>query len=192
MEKELQFLNNYYARAIRLSDDFGITRIREWSPMVILNELSVQVGHVYNIVYKSEAVDEPNRAFNDLGDELSDVFLQLIALASSMGMNLYEVRSLQELKEDNWLALPVVLGQLNEAVMERYGYRFNKPRSGFATTDEFISNRICRLFDITYQIAVKYNLDIEQEFARMLDDANAFLERYRQKHGYSRKLVKEG
>ena len=178
MKKIIKFLDNYYSAARKLSDDFSITKDYDWTPLLILNELAVQVGHIYNIAYRSEAVDEPNREFTNLGDELSDVFLQLIALADSMDMDLYNIMNLKIIKEDNWLAFPVLFGQLNEAVMEKYGFRFNKPRSTFNTTDEFIENRILRLFDITYQIAEKYNLDIEKEFQLMLDDANAFLKRF--------------
>lgn len=181
MEKTISFLDNYYKKAIKLSNDFGITRDFDWTPLLILNELSIQIGHIYNIAYQSEAVNEPNRAFTNLGDELSDVFLQLIALADSMNIDMYDIKDLKPLKEDDWLAIPVLFGQLNEAIMEKYGFRFNKPRSGFATTDDFIKNRILRLFDITYQIALKYNLDIETEFDLMLQDANAFLKRFASK-----------
>lgn len=178
MEKVISFLDNCYQKAIKLSNDFSITRDYEWTPLLILNELSIQVGHIYNIAYQSEAVNEPNRSFSNLGDELSDVFLQLIALADSMNIDMYNIRNLKPLKESDWLAFPILFGQLNEAVMEKFGYRFNKPRSGFQTLDEFIENRILRLFDITYQIAEKYHLDIENEFSLMLDDANAFLKRF--------------
>lgn len=181
MDKVIKFLNNYYQKAIKLSNDFSITRDFEWTPLLILNELSIQVGHIYNIAYQSEAVNEPNRSFQNLGDELSDVFLQLIALADSMKINLYDITELKEFKEDSWLAFPVLFGQLNEAVMEKYGYRFHRKRDGFENTDDFIKNRICRLFYITYQIAEKYNLDIEQEFSLMLDDANGFLQRFTNK-----------
>ena len=83
------------------------------------------------------------------------------------------------MKEDNWFAFPILFGQLNEAIMEKYGYRFNKPRKGFSTIDDFIENRILRLFDITYQIAEKYNLEIEREFFLMLNDAYTFLENFK-------------
>lgn len=181
MEKVISFLDNYYQKARKLSDDFSITRDFDWTPLLILNELSIQVGHIYNIVYQSESVNEPNRSFTNLGDELSDVFLQLIALADSMNIDMYHIKELKPLQEDSWLAFPVLFGQLNEAVMEKFGFRFNKPRCGFNTTDEFIENRILRLFDITYQIAIKYDLDIEKEFQLMLDDANAFLKRFASK-----------
>lgn len=182
MSKVISFLDNYYQKAIKLSNDFSITRAFEWTPLLILNELSIQIGHIYNIVYQSEAVNEPNRSFNNLGDELSDVFLQLIALADSLKINMYDIKDLKPLKEDSWLSIPVLFGQLNESIMEKFGFRFSKPRSGFNDIDDFIKNRILRLFDITYQIAEKYHLDIEKEFELMLIDANAFLERYAKTH----------
>ena len=179
MEKEIEFLNNYYQKAVQLSKDFSITRNYEWTPLLILNELSVQVGHIYNIIYQSEAVNESNRVFSNLGDELSDIFLQLITLADSMNVDMYKIKELNCLKEDNWFAFPILFGQLNEAIMEKYGYRFNKPRKGFSTIEDFFENRILRLFDITYQIAEKYNLEIEREFFLMLNDAYTFLENFK-------------
>ena len=122
MEKEIEFLNNYYQKAVQLSKDFSITRNYEWTPLLILNELSVQVGHIYNIIYQSEAVNESNRVFSNLGDELSDIFLQLITLADSMNVDMYKIKELNCLKEDNWFAFPILFGQLNEAIMEKYGY----------------------------------------------------------------------
>ena len=100
MSKVISFLDNYYQKAIKLSNDFSITRTFEWTPLLILNELSIQIGHIYNIVYQSEAVNEPNRSFNNLGDELSDVFLQLIALADSLKINMYDIKDLKPLKEE--------------------------------------------------------------------------------------------
>ena len=97
MEKIIEFLDNYYNKAQKLSNDFSITRDFEWTPLVILNELAVQLGHIYNIIYQNEAINEPGRIFNNLGDELSDVFLQLIALADSMSIDMYHIKSLKNI-----------------------------------------------------------------------------------------------
>lgn len=43
----INFLDNYYQKALQLSADFSITRDFDWTPLLILNELSVQVGHIY-------------------------------------------------------------------------------------------------------------------------------------------------
>lgn len=117
MEKEISFLNIHYMNAIKLSDDFKITRTKEWTPLVILNELSIQIGHIYNIIYSSESINEDNRNFCNLGDELSDVILQLIALANILNINLYNIVHLKQMQENSWFAIPVILGQINEAIM---------------------------------------------------------------------------
>ena len=178
MKDIISFLDNYYEKAIKLSEDFIITRSCNWNPLLILNELSIQIGHIYNVVYKNEIVSEKNRDFNNLGDELSDVFLQLIALADSMNIDLYNIKNKKMFKEDDWLSLPILFGQLNEAIMEKYDYRFSKPRVGFTTIDDFIEDRIFKMFIITYFIAKKYQLNIEKEFSLMLEDANEFLNKF--------------
>ena len=76
----IEFLDQFYDVAIRLSNDFAQTREKEWGPLVILNELGVQIGQIYNIIYHNENVSEKNRKFVNLGDELSDVLLQLIEI----------------------------------------------------------------------------------------------------------------
>lgn len=182
MEKEIRFLNIHYMNAIKLSDDFSITRTKEWTPLIILNELSIQIGHIYNIIYSSESINEDSRNFCNLGDELSDVILQLIALANIQNINLYNIVYLKQMQENSWFAIPVILGQINEAIMEQQGYRFLKPRTGFENINMFIENRIMRLFDIIFQIADKHNLDLVKEFSLMLEDANAFLTRFEKKN----------
>ena len=54
MNKEvyIQFLNNNYKNAVDLSNKFKKTRILDWTALDILNELSVQISHVFNIFYK--------------------------------------------------------------------------------------------------------------------------------------------
>lgn len=175
----VEFLNKYYLKALKLSADFSATRIFEWTPLLILNELNVQVGHVYNIIYKSEVVDEPGRNFTNMGDELSDIFLQIITLAYSLDVDLYNLKCLFPVEEDSWFALPILLGQLNETIMEKYGYRFTKTHGGFKTVEQFIEDRLLRLFIVTYHIAQKYHIDINKEFNSMLENANSFLSHFR-------------
>lgn len=176
MNKIQKFLNNYYYEAIKLSDSFSKTREKEWNALVILNELSVQLGQIYNIIYDNEYVEEINRKFYNLGDELSDVLLQLIALYDYMYLEKIYL-NIKEFREVNFMSLPIILGQLNEAVMEKYGYRFKKPRGNFELLDDFIRNRIFSLLIIVFQIASFHGLDMEQEFSEMLIDANQFLDK---------------
>jgi len=178
MRDILEFLNNYYEKALELSNDFCLTRSCEWSPLLILNELSIQIGHVYNVIYKNKDVNENNRKFKNLGDEISDVLLQLIALADSLKIDMYNIEKMKMINENDLLSFPILFGQLNEAIMEKYEYRFSKDRKGFASIDDFIQDRIFKLFIITYNIAVKNDLDIEKEFSIMLEDATEFLKRF--------------
>ena len=60
MNKLSDFLDAYYKKAIKLSEDFNKTREYDWNPLLILNELSIQIGHVYNIVYHNSNVNETN------------------------------------------------------------------------------------------------------------------------------------
>lgn len=174
----LSFLNKFYNKSLLLSEEFSKTREKDWEPLVILNELGVQIGQIYNIIYHNEIVSEKNRIFTNLGDELSDVLMQLMALAHAMDINFYEIKEFQDIQEFNWMSLPILFGQLNESIMEKYGYRFSKPRNGFVTIDDFIKNRIFLLFNITFQIAKFHGLDMEKEFDEMIIDATNFLNRF--------------
>lgn len=172
------FLNKFYDKALSLSEAFSKTRDKDWGPLVILNELGVQIGQIYNIIYQNDCVSEQNRVFSNLGDELSDVLLQLIALSDSMSFDFYEIKNCKEVHEINWMSFPILFGQLNEAVMEKYGYRFSKPRKGYRSIDEFIQHRIFLMFQISIQIAKFHGLDMEKEFDEMIEDATNFLNRF--------------
>lgn len=178
MEKLIEFLDHYYVQALKLCEDFRITREKEWTSLTILNELSIQIGHIYNVLYQSEVVFEAGRIFDNLGDEISDVVLQLIALATSLNIDLYHIKNMNFLKEENIFSISILFGQLTEAIMEKNGYRFSKKREGFQTIDLFIEDRLLRLFSVIFQFALKYSLDIEQEFFLMLEDARGFLKRF--------------
>ena len=140
--------------------------------------MQVQIGHIYNISIKKDYVLEPNRDFNDMGDEISDVLLQLINLARSLNIDMYEIKKEKNTSISDFNTLPLLLGQLSEIVMEQYGYRFRKDRYTFNNSNEFIKSRIFKMFIITYNFAKKNNLDIVVEFDRMLDDANNFLKHF--------------
>lgn len=79
MKEMIKFLDIHYKDAIKLVNDFDITKNKKWEVKDYLNELYVQIGHVFNVLYNDEHVNEENRNINNLGDELSDVLLQLIS-----------------------------------------------------------------------------------------------------------------
>jgi len=181
MKDIISFLDKEYDKALILCKDFDKTKEKEWTPLIYLNELQVQIGHIYNILIKKKYVNEPNRDFNDLGDEISDVLLQLINLARSLNIDMYDIRKEKNTTISDFNTLPILLGQLNEIIMEQYGYRFRKDRDTFNNSYDFIKSRIFKMFIITYNYAKKNELDITNEFDRMLEDANNFLNHFEER-----------
>ena len=153
MKDIIKFLDTYYDAALKLVSDFDITKSKEWNPRDYLNELYVQLGHVYNVLFANENVNENKRKIDNLGDELSDVLLQLINLARVLNIDMYGIKEYKNYKYDDLNGLTILLGQLTEAVMEIYECRFKKNRADFNTSYDFVKDRLYKLFIITYQIS---------------------------------------
>ena len=131
-----KFFTNFLEKSKILRERFIITAKNEWSPMSVLTELYVQVGHVYTVLKNSSYLEE-NRKIDDLGDEVSDVVFQLTIIGNMYNFD-YENYEAKVLDDPTLEDLIIVLGQLSEAVMEDCGHRFEKPRQGFDTTVDFI------------------------------------------------------
>ena len=164
MEIIIKFLDIHYQNALKLVSDFDITKENDWNTKDYLNELYVQLGHVYNVLFSDHNVNEENRKIDNLGDELSDVLLQLINLARILNINMYDIKNLDSYNYDEVSGLSILLGQVTEAIMEMNQCRFKKDRSGFNSSYEFVKDRLLKMFMITYNIAEKYNLDMIKEF----------------------------
>lgn len=63
-----KLLEQHYQEVSDLNRAFDTTHQKPWTPLIILNELSVQVGQIYNIFYPNPATDEPGRPFTNLGE----------------------------------------------------------------------------------------------------------------------------
>lgn len=189
MNDIIKFLDRHYNNALKLVSDFDITKTKEWNPQIYLNELYVQLGHVYNVLFSDDIVNENNRKIDNLGDEISDVLLQLINLAKILNIDLYEVTKYKDFDYDNISGLSILLGQLTEAIMEMNECRFKKNRSGFNNSYEFVKDRLLKLFIISHNIAKKHNLDISREFSDMLDDANGFLDRFKKENNKIKEYI---
>lgn len=185
MKEMIKFLDIHYKDAIKLVNDFDITKNKKWEVKDYLNELYVQIGHVFNVLYNDEHVNEENRNINNLGDELSDVLLQLISLSTLLNIDMYEIKNIKKYEYHDISALPILLGQLSEAIMETGECRFKKNRTSFYTSYDFVKDRLLKLFMITFQIAKQYKLNMTKEFADMLEDANDFLKRFKEQKKYS-------
>ncbi|MCI8545166.1 MAG: NUDIX domain-containing protein [Bacilli bacterium] len=177
----IEFLDHHLESAIKLVHDFDKTKEKKWEAKDYLNELYVQLGHVYNVLYGDPYVNERNRKIDNLGDELSDVLLQLINLADLLNIDMYEMKSFEKEDYQDINGFPILLGQLSEVIMEMSNCRFKKERSGYRTSHDFAKERIFKLFIITYNIAMKYDLDMIKEFGDMVEDANGFLSRFEPK-----------
>ena len=96
MNDIIKFLDTHYKNALKLVSDFDVTKSKSWDPQIYLNELYVQLGHVYNVLYSDKNVNETKRKIDNLGDELSDVLLQLINLAKEMNIDMYEIKKYED------------------------------------------------------------------------------------------------
>ena len=179
MNNIIKFLDMHYKNASKLVSDFDITKEEDWNSKDYLNELYVQLGHVYNVLSSDNNVNEKNRKIDNLGDELADVLLQLINLARILNIDMYNIKKYDSYEYNEINGLPILLGQLTEVVMEMNQCRFKKDRSGFNCSYDFVEDRLFKLFIITYKISEKYNLDMIEEFSDMLEDANGFLNKVR-------------
>lgn len=181
MEEIIKFLDIHYNSALKLVSDFDITKEKEWNEQIYLNELYVQVGHIYNVLYSNQDINEKNRVINNLGDEFADVLLQIINLAKYMNIDMFEIKKYKNFKYCDITGLNILLGQLTEVIMEINNYRFKKNRFGFENSYEFAKDRIFKLFILTYNLAKKYKLNMIKEFEDMLIDANNFIINFKNK-----------
>ena len=174
-----QFIKENYKKAIDLSNKFKKTRLLDWTPLDILNELGVQIGHVFNIDFNDYS--ENGRNINNLGDELADIILQAIALADSIKIDITNYKKEDLITSNRIDDLVVIFGQLTETVMEINNKRFYKKRKNYKNHEEFILSCIIRIISISLNIASKNNLDMIKEFNEMNIDATNFLKSFDKK-----------
>lgn len=179
------FIEKYYQKAIDLKRQFRITESKKWDSMTVLNELNVQLGHLSYLLSKNKEYGEKNRNINNIGDEISDVILQLFALCDKSKVDLKSYFQTTKDKNINFenpqesiLALSTILGQINEIVMEIKGYRHYKIRYDFCYQKDFLLHNIAKMIEIIFYLGNTYNLDLNIEFENMLKDASNFLDNY--------------
>ncbi len=172
------FINNNYKNAINLKKAFQITENSPWDATTVLLELIVQLGHISLIVENNNSVYEIGRKISDLGDEISDVFLQTFALCWKLDINLLETFNEEDCGSSINDMLSIV-GQITETVMEKYDFRHKKNREGFDNIDDFLIYKINCLFNVVFNFGLCYNLNMQSEFERMLNNAHNFLRNYK-------------
>ena len=177
------FLEKYYDDSIKLKERFKITESKVWRPITVLAELNVQLGHLSYLISNYKEYGETNRRIDNYGDELSDVLLQLIALCWKSKIDIISYDSKYDIddKINNDEALIMfmnIYGQVSEMVMEIDKYRHYKIRYGYSTQKEFLLDKISQLINIVFIIANNCNINLDEEYGKMLIDAGGFLERY--------------
>ncbi len=170
-----EFIKTNYPKAIELKKKFRIIEQKEWNSITVIAELNVQLSHLYNALYPAEEINETGRNISNIGDEISDILLQLSYLAYLEKININNIKKYEDYTYDQITGLSVLLGQLTERILEKFKYRFDKNRPGFATPKAFIEDRILKMYAIIDNYAVKKGIDINKEFKDMYEDATSFI-----------------
>lgn len=183
MEKVKKFIDKNYDIAIKLKERFKMTEGKSWDAITVLAELNVQIGHFNYLISSHKEYGETGRKINDLGDELSDIVLQLFSLCWKLSLDInnynYEYKYIKfESVSEALISFNTVYGQVSEKILEKYGYRHYKIRYGFAKEDDFLYFNIARLLEIVFSIASDLNLDLDFEFNKMVIDATKFLDNF--------------
>ena len=178
-----KFINDYYDKAIELKKMFQITENKKWNQFTVLAELNVQFGHLTYLLSDYKEYGELNRNIHDLGDELSDVLLQIFSLCWKCNIDLknfnydYSIPKFNTCSEAI-LVFNTVYGQVSEIIMEIEEYRHYKIRYGYSKQNDYLLTNIAKLIEIVFYIGKEFNIDFGYEFDKMFKDASGFLERY--------------
>ena len=172
-------------QSIALESQFSKIKKNKWDDsMVIIAELNVQLGQLFSIFETTEDL-EPERKFQDIGDELSDILLSLLYLSSLEKMSGFDIIIYKSLENTDLRGLSVVLGKLSEAILEKKGYRFQRNHGNFPDLQSYIISLISLMYLIIFAYANENNIDLNYEFQKMIDSAQNFVEQ--KKSGFSLK-----
>lgn len=170
-----RFVAQHFQNAIQLKERFKSLEKKDWDSITVMMELYVQIGHLFNVMNDNKDIIEQGRQIDNLGDEISDVLLQLSYLAHLEGVTFEDAEEYGAYPYSEVDGLSVLGGQLAEAILEKYEYRFDKPRAGFASRDDFIKDRIKKMMTIALNLGNKANIDLGLEFGLMCADATNFV-----------------
>ena len=81
MNNPRDFFNHCLTKAISLKEKFKVLEKNDWNSLTVLLELNVQIGHLVNVVNDDIEIKEDGRCIDNIGDEISDVLLQLSYLS---------------------------------------------------------------------------------------------------------------
>lgn len=180
-----EFILKYYQKSVALKERFKITEKKEWNSLIVLNELQVQVGHVAHVISTNKSYGEKERNISDIGDEISDVILQLFSYSTKVKIDIRKIHFGEELNnntiDNNMMNLLTIIGQLSEVTLEKEKYRHYKIRYGFPKVEQYIISLFEHFFKIIFSIIKQLDINLDKEYEKMLKAANNFLDKYEEK-----------
>lgn len=155
-----------------------------WTGYDYLLELCVQVGHLSDLIVKGSTTipSEPFRKLYSIGDELSDILLQLISFEIFMGHYKNNEKALflcpeenmsqNQDTEDKLSFLYIYLGRLMDSFL-----RGEKHKQAQNKVDEnsYMDELCVRMKEVIYSIGSDYGIEISEAYGTMLSDAEKYL-----------------
>ena len=174
----------YLLRTKKLIQNFEKLNHYSWTGSDYLLELCVQVGHLSDVIAKGSVAvpSEPFRELYSIGDELSDILLQLISFEICMGHHKNNEEafflppqvdlSRSEDIENELRCLYIYLGRLADSYLreEKHKQAQNKVDENAYMTElcKWIKEKI-------YRIGIGYGIEINAAYGAMLDDTELYL-----------------
>lgn len=168
---------------------FAITERRKWTAEAFCLELAAQYGHfTFALAAENLSYNRP-MILSDISikDELCDVFFQIFNLA-----NLYSIELANEVKEfhleqvlGNICTLSTItegfsnsIGILCDCILRQKSYKDYGGQNN-SQLSELIRMQISILFSLAIQLSIILEIEIEESFMKMVADASAYLEEWK-------------
>ena len=199
-----EFFDKCFEEALNLKERFKLIEDKNWDDLTIMNEFMVQMGHYAMLVSGQEIAKEKGRNIHSIEDEICDILLQCCAFCKFREISKEDIvleytklrKKYNEFEDkesieryvkfndmqfthekDAIMNIMSLAGQIIEAILEEKKYRFYKPRDEFSSHQEFIIDKISKIFSIIFSIVEYKNIDIIEDFNEMCKDANNFIDK---------------
>lgn len=188
----LSFLDEMLQTALELRVRFRTLERTPWTGYAILQELSVQTGHllhaegliVYGDTYEN-AFRDPARSRPLLADEFADCLLQVLALCSLLNIDSKRIHEAIASAEDGrgrtssrkyLSSLAVIASQLLESTMRVSGMRNPHRGNESANERDFLESRILIYMSTLCTAVEEYGVDLVDAYFDMSANARHFIE----------------
>lgn len=180
-------MREFQRQAKRLKDAFKKTEDKTWTIETLCLELIVQFGHLVYVNWKDVLLqNEPYILVStSLSDELCDVFFQVLNIANCLDIDIEKI--LISEKEEMILftdSLEEIMVQLNNSMGILFDsvLRLQKYKESQHFEDKLLKNvldhQIVILVQAVEKLAYIYNIDIYDEYTKMISSSYEYLEQY--------------